>query len=81
MRPQARPAVAINDKTFSGKVVSPGTAIVLPREASNVAREKWHSFPNLSIEVEDDGTKIRGLISLEGFNAALKALMETCLTR
>jgi hypothetical protein len=81
MRPQARPAVAINDKTFSGRVVSPGTAIVLPREASDVAREKWHSFTKLSIEVEEEGTKTRGLISLEGFNIALKTLMENCLTR
>jgi hypothetical protein len=81
MRPQTQPAVAINDETFRGIVVSPGTAILLPREASALARKKWLSFPNLSIEVEDNGTKTHGLISLEGFNIALKTLVGTCLTR
>jgi hypothetical protein len=82
LRPQARPAIAINGKSFYGNVVSPGTVILLPREASDLARDQWRSFPNLSIEVvEDDGTKTHGLISLEGFNTALQTLMGTCLTR
>ena len=81
LRPQAQPAVVINGKSFHGNVVSPGTAILLPREASDLAREQWRSFPNLSVEVEDDGTKTHGLISLEGFNTALQTLVGTCATR
>jgi hypothetical protein len=78
---QARPAIAINSKKFQGSVVSPGTAILLPRTASALAQEQWRSLPSLSIEVEDDGTKTHGLISLEGFNTALQTLMGTCSTR
>ena len=81
LRPQAHPAIAINDEKFHGNVVPPGTAILLPREASDLARERWRSFPNLSVEVEDDGTKTHGLISLEGFNTALQALVGNCATR
>jgi hypothetical protein len=81
LQPHARPAIVINGKKFHGNVVSPGTAILLPREASDLAREQWRSFPNLSIEVEDDGTKSHGLISLEGFNTALQTLVGTCSTR
>ena len=78
---RARPAIAINSKKFQGSVVLPGTAILLPREASALAQEQWRSLPSLSIEVEDDGTKTHGLVSLEGFNTALQTLMGTCLTR
>ena len=31
LRPQAQPKVTINDKKFSGSVISPGTAIQLPK--------------------------------------------------
>jgi hypothetical protein len=78
---RARPAIAINSKKFQGSVVLPGTAILLPREASALAQEQWRSLPSLSIEVEDNGTKTHGLVSLEGFNTALQTLMGTCSTR
>lgn len=79
--PQARPAIAINGKKFHGNVVSPGTAILLSKEASKLAREQWRSFPNLTVEVDNDGTKTHGMVSLEGFSTALKTLMGTCSTR
>lgn len=81
LRPQARPTIAINGKRLHGSVVAPGTAILLPKEASDLAREQWRALPNLSIEVEEDGAKTRGLVSLEGFNTALQTLMETCVTQ
>ena len=81
LRPEERPVIAINGKKFHGNVVSPGTAILLPEEASDIVRDQWRSFPNLSIEVEDDGTKTHGLISLEGFNIALQTLVGTCFAR
>jgi hypothetical protein len=59
----------------------PGTAIRLPKTASALAQEQWRSLPSLSIDVEDDGTKTHGLVSLEGFNTALQTLMGTCSTR
>ena len=79
--PRARPAISMNGKTFQGSVVLPGTAILLPRAASVLAKEQWQSLPSLSIDVEDDGTKTHGLVSLDGFDTALQTLTGTCLTR
>ena len=81
LRLQARPTVTINDQRFAGTVVSPGTAIQLPKEASERAREQWRSLPTLSIQVENEKTTIRGMVSLEGFASSLQTLMETCSTR
>ncbi len=79
--PQARPAIAMNGKTFQGSVIPPGTAVLLPREASALAEEQWRSLPSVSIEVEYNGAKTHGLVSLDGFDTALQTLVETCLTR
>ncbi len=81
LRPQARLEITINGKKLSGNVISPGTAILLPKEASDLAREQWPSLPNLSVEVQNETAKIHGVISLEGFNIALQRLVETCSTR
>jgi hypothetical protein len=81
LSPRARPAISINGKTFQGSVVSPGTAILLPRAASALAKEQWQSLPSLSIDIEDDGIKIHGLVSLASFNTALQTLVGTCLAR
>lgn len=79
--PQAQPVITVNGKTFEGSVVSPGTAIRLPKEAADLATGQWQTLPNLSIKVENDGTTTRGLISLDGFDVALKTLISACLAR
>jgi hypothetical protein len=81
LRPLARPSIAINGKKFQGNVVSPGTIIQLPKEASDLARQQWRSLPNLSVEIEDGGTKTHGLVSLDGYGTALQTLMGTCPAR
>jgi hypothetical protein len=79
--PRAQPAVAINGKTFQGTVVLPGTAILLPKAATVIAKEQWRSLPSLSIDVEAEGTKTHGTVSLEGFDKALQTLATACLSR
>jgi hypothetical protein len=79
--PRARPTISMNGKTFEGSVVPPGTAVLLPKTASVLAREQWQSLPSLAIEVEDDGTKTHGLVSLTGFANALQTLFASCSTR
>ena len=78
--PRARPAISVNGNTFQGSVVAPGTAILLPRTAAILAKEQWRSLPSLAIDVEDDGTKTHGLVSLNGFATALQTLTAACLT-
>jgi hypothetical protein len=79
--PRALPTVAINGKTFQGAVVSPGTAILLPKAASVLAKEQWRSLQSLSIDVEAEREKTHGVVSLEGFDKALQSLTTSCLTR
>ncbi len=79
--PRAQPIVAINGKTFQGAVVPPGTAILLPKAASVLAKEQWRSLQTVSIDVEAEGTKTHGVVSLDGFDKALQSLTTSCLTR
>lgn len=79
--PGSRPAVSLNNNIFQANVISPGTAILLPRAASISAQQQWRSLPQLSIDIEERGTKIHGLVSLDGFDKALQALTTSCLTR
>jgi hypothetical protein len=79
--PRARPLVEIGGKKFQGSVVSPGTAILLPLDATAFAKEQWRSLSSLSINVDDVDKKTHGTISLEGFNAALQTLVGKCLVR
>jgi hypothetical protein len=79
--PRARPVISINGKKFDGSVVPPGASIRLPQAATNLLNEQWHSLSDLSIDVEDNGTTIRGVVSLKGFGDALQTLTDACLTR
>jgi hypothetical protein len=79
--PRAQPAVMISGKAFQGTVVLPGTAILLPKEATVIAKEQWRSLPSLSIDVEAEGKKTHGTVSLEGFDKALQTLATACLSR
>jgi hypothetical protein len=81
LRPRARPAISMNGQTFQGSVVSPGTAILLSKDASVFAKEQWQSLPNLSVDIEGDDTKTHGLVSLKGFDTALQTLLVSCMTR
>jgi hypothetical protein len=81
LRLRAQPAISMNGHTFQGSVVSPGTLILLPRAASVLAKEQWLSLPSLSVDIEDDGAKTHGLVSLDGFGTALQTLVATCSTR
>jgi hypothetical protein len=79
--PRARPVIAIGGEKFQGSVVSPGTSILLPATATALAKTQWRSLPSLSIGVDDDGKTTHGLVSLEGFDAAMQSLVGSCLTQ
>jgi hypothetical protein len=79
--PRARPFITMGGKKFQGSVVSPGTAILLPKEAADLATGQWQTLPSLSIKIENDGATIRGLVSLDGFDTALKTLVSACLAQ
>jgi hypothetical protein len=79
--PRARPRVSIDGKSFQGTVVPPGASILLPREATALARERWNALKTLSVRVDDDGTVVRGVVALDGFSTALPTLAASCAVR
>jgi hypothetical protein len=79
--PRAHPTISLNGRIFEGSVLSPGTAIQLPKTVTVLAREQWPALPSLLIEVDDNGTRTHGVVSLEGFAAALPTLAAACLTK
>jgi hypothetical protein len=78
---RARPTISIDGKKFQGSIVPPGVLIRLPDEANALAKEQWRTLASLPLTVENDGTITHGLVSLEGFDAALQTLTTSCLAR
>ena len=62
-------------------VIPPGAAISLPAEAATMVKGSWQSSLELTIEVEDDTTATRGVISLAGLGPALSLLASNCPAR
>jgi hypothetical protein len=62
-------------------VIPPGTAILLPAEAGTMVKGPWQSSLELALEVNDDSTATRGVISLAGLGPALSLLASNCPSR
>jgi hypothetical protein len=80
--PRAHPTVRIGPPgeviSFTATVVPPGAAVLLPAEAGRIAYEKWQFASQLVIEVTDDQSLIRGMVSTGQMGPALGALMVAC---
>lgn len=85
--PRAKPRVTVgtgpDSATYDAVVTPPGSAILLPGEATTRARAGWHGARSLRIEIaEGTGTTtIRGVVPLDGYAAALSALITACAGR
>jgi hypothetical protein len=78
---RARPQVTVNGTKYEAKVAAPGTAILLPDEVTAAARERWRTLPSVSLAVDDGDSITKGMVSLEDFEPALKALTASCSAR
>lgn len=83
--PREKPVVSIVDSTerlrFEGSVTPPGSAILLPAQAADLARSRWPGAKALTIEVAREGSTERGVVSMDGFAAGYAALRSACVTR
>ncbi len=81
-RPRARPRVRLTaggtTKELVATVLSPGLSLVLPAEATFLADSIWLSASTLGIDIDDDGDKTVGSVSLIGLAATRAALMANC---
>ena len=83
--PLARPQVVFgppgNETQLEATVAPPGTAIVLPTDATTLITGSWQSLNDLSIRVDEGPATIRGVIVLAGLQAAFNELVASCPSR
>lgn len=81
-RPRIHPkiTVAVNHMStpFQGEVIPPGSMVALPNEAEVLARGPWQSANQLTVDIEGDGAKIHGIVSLENLSRAIGFLQANC---
>ncbi len=63
---------------LQASVVPPGAALLLPGDARAMVAGPWRSLPELSVDVSDGETRIRGVVSLLGLPAAIQAIAANC---
>jgi len=78
---RARPQVSVNGAKFESIVAPPGLNILLPRDVTDLAIQRWPALPYLSLEIADGGTTTKGKVLLDGFDVAFNALNAACLLR
>lgn len=80
--PRTHPKVTVTANRapihFEADVIPPGSMIALPHEAEVLAKGPWQSAQELTIDIEGDETRTRGVVSLEGLSAAIVQLQASC---
>ena len=79
---RTRPHVTLGkpgDETqFEATVAPPGTAVLLPRDATTLVSGPWQALEDLFIRIDDGQSTIRGVVKLAGLEAAFKELQASC---
>ena len=80
--PRARPHIVLgkpgNQTKVEATVAPPGTAVLVPRDATSLVRGPWRSLNDLFVRIEDGQSTIRGVVALAGLQPAFKVLMASC---
>jgi hypothetical protein len=81
-RPRTHPIIVLSDGTtttrFTASIVPPGTLVLLPPEAATLATGPWQSASDLSIELNNDGGQVRGVVPVQGMRGAIHELQSNC---
>jgi hypothetical protein len=80
--PRAQREVVIDSGTtqvtLQTKISSPGTAFVLPVEATAFTTGPWQGLKELTVAIKDPDMDIRGVIPLDGIASAMTRLSTSC---
>ncbi|MET4802893.1 hypothetical protein [Bradyrhizobium sp. LB11.1] len=81
--PRRRPQVTITSSNggtlaFEATMAAAGAAVQLPDEVSAFAAGKWQSTASLSVVVKESDSEIKGMVALNGLQAAYNSLLPNC---
>jgi hypothetical protein len=79
--PNVRIAAAESDLLLKADMVQPFTSVRLTPKATALLTGSWQMRAELDVRVENEGTKIEGVILLAGLPAALQSLLVECKSR
>ncbi len=73
-------SLAVNHATvhFQADVIPPGSMVALPNEAEVLAKGPWQSAKELTVDIQGEGIKIHGIVSLEKLTGAMTYLQANC---
>jgi hypothetical protein len=81
-RPRSTPKITIGfnrtDIPFQAEVIPPGSLVVLPNEAEVLVKGAWQSAKELTVNIEGEGTRIHGVVSLANLSGAVAQLEANC---
>jgi hypothetical protein len=66
------------ESRFTASVAIPGALVLLPPEAEALATGPWQGFNELTIDIEDAGRAVHGVVALGGLRSALSKLTAGC---
>jgi hypothetical protein len=75
--PRAKLQIDVEGRRYDGTVVPPGAEILLAGAFEDL-QIRWLSRPQIRIMVEHDGDNTKGIVLLDGLDAALAALKAAC---
>jgi len=79
---RARPHVLFgkpgHETQFEATVAPPGTAVLVPGDATTLINGPWQTQGDLFIQVIDGQTSVAGVVALAGLQPAFKALVTSC---
>ena len=76
--PNVRLKSESGESRYTASIAVPGALVLLPAEATALATGSWQSVNELTIDVEDAGLTIRGVVALGGLRSALSELSASC---
>ena len=80
--PRSKKDVVVNlgatEAILHAETSTPGTALVLPIDATFFTIGPWRHLKQLSVEIRDSESNVRGVIPLDGLAPALAKLLASC---